>query len=50
VVIMSVAAVITPPDILSLLLVTFPLWLLFEVSIGLSVRLYKRKLRAEGHD
>lgn len=48
VVIMSVAAVITPPDILSLLLVTFPLWLLFEASIGLSARLYRRKLKAEG--
>jgi sec-independent protein translocase protein TatC len=48
VIIMSVAAIITPPDILSLLLVTFPLWLLFEASIRLSARLYKRKLKAEG--
>lgn len=48
VIIMSVAAIITPPDILSLLLVTFPLWLLFEASIRLSARLYRRKLKAEG--
>ena len=48
IVIMLVAAIITPPDIISLMLVTFPLWLLFEASIGLSARLYKRKQRAEG--
>jgi sec-independent protein translocase protein TatC len=47
VLIMAVAAIITPPDILSLLLVTFPLWLLFEASIVLSARLYRKKLKAE---
>jgi sec-independent protein translocase protein TatC len=45
--IMTVAAVITPPDILSLLLVTFPLWLLFEISIALSARLYRKRKLSE---
>ncbi len=45
--IMIVAAIITPPDVLSLLLVTFPLWLLFELSIVLSSRLYKRRKQSE---
>jgi sec-independent protein translocase protein TatC len=31
--IMIVAAVITPPDLMTLLLVTLPLYLLYEVSI-----------------
>lgn len=31
--IMLVAAIITPPDLLSLILVTIPLYLLYEVSI-----------------
>jgi sec-independent protein translocase protein TatC len=47
VVIMIVAAIITPPDILSLLLVTFPLWLLFEFSIRLSSRMYKKRKAEE---
>ncbi len=32
-VIMTVAAIITPPDIMTLILVTIPLYLLYEVSI-----------------
>ncbi|MDY0201599.1 MAG: twin-arginine translocase subunit TatC [Bacteroidales bacterium] len=44
--IMVVAAIITPPDVLSLLLVCVPLWLLFEVSIVISARLYRRNLKA----
>lgn len=45
IVIMVVAAIITPPDVLSLLLVTFPLWLLFEVSIAVSARMYRKAKR-----
>ena len=30
---MIVAAIITPPDIMTLIIVTFPLYLLFELSI-----------------
>ena len=33
IVIMLAAAVITPPDLMTLILVTIPLYLLFEVSI-----------------
>jgi len=44
--IMVVAAIITPPDVISLLLVTLPLWLLFEFSILISFRLH-RKINAE---
>jgi sec-independent protein translocase protein TatC len=47
IVIMLVAAIITPPDVLSLLLVTFPLWLLFELSIVLSTRIYRKRKLAE---
>jgi sec-independent protein translocase protein TatC len=43
IVIMTVAAIITPPDVLSLLLVTLPLWLLFELSIMLSSRIYRKQ-------
>lgn len=42
VLIMIAAAIITPPDILSLLLVTLPLWLLYEFSIAVSVRIVKK--------
>jgi len=38
VILMVLAAVITPPDIMSLILVTFPLMLLYEVSIKVSAR------------
>lgn len=33
IIIMIVAAVITPPDLMTLVLVTIPLYLLYEVSI-----------------
>ena len=33
IVIMPVAAIITPPDLMTLILVTIPLYLLYEVSI-----------------
>lgn len=44
VVIMVVAAIITPPDIMTLILVTIPLYLLYEVSIVVLKRMEKRKL------
>lgn len=40
------AALLTPPDILSQLLMAGPLWLLFEVSVVLSRAIYWRKRRA----
>ena len=42
VVIMVLAAIITPPDIMTLILVTVPLYLLFEVSIRIIRRMEKR--------
>jgi len=42
IVLMILAAVITPPDVLSMLLVLFPLMLLYEVSILLTKRIAKK--------
>jgi sec-independent protein translocase protein TatC len=42
IVLMILAAVITPPDVLSMLLVLFPLMLLYEVSIILTKRIAKK--------
>ena len=42
-VIMLVAAIITPPDLMTLVLVTIPLYLLYEVSILVLKRMEKRK-------
>ena len=38
VILMILAAVITPPDIISLILVTLPLMLLYELSIKVSAK------------
>ena len=43
VVVLIVAAIITPPDVFSQLLVTFPLLGLYELSILVSARVYKRR-------
>lgn len=42
IVILVVSAIITPPDIFSQILVSLPLLLLYEVSIGISKRVVKR--------
>lgn len=42
VIIMVVAAIITPPDLMTLVLVTIPLYLLFEVSIGILKKIEKK--------
>lgn len=39
---MVVAAVITPPDLMTFILVTIPLYLLYEVSILVLRRMGKR--------
>jgi sec-independent protein translocase protein TatC len=44
VIIMVVAAIITPPDLMTLVLVTIPLYLLFEVSIGILRRMEKKAI------
>lgn len=45
VIMLVVAAIITPPDMFSQILVVFPLAGLYEVSIGVSNRIYKKTLR-----
>ena len=43
VIIMVVAAIITPPDLMTLILVTIPLYLLFEVSIRILKKMEKKQ-------
>lgn len=45
VIIMVVAAIITPPDLMTLILVTIPLYLLFEVSIRILKRMERKSIR-----
>jgi sec-independent protein translocase protein TatC len=47
VIILVVAGVITPPDVISQIIVTLPLILLYEVSIWLSARVAKEDAKAE---
>ena len=42
VLIMTVAAIVTPADVLSMLAAAFPLLILYEFSVMLSARVYKR--------
>lgn len=48
VLIMVIAAVITPADVISMMMAAIPLLILFEFSIGLSSRTYKR-IQKENH-
>jgi sec-independent protein translocase protein TatC len=45
--IMILAAILTPPDPLSQTMIAIPLYLLFEISILISSRVYKQKLKEE---
>lgn len=48
VIILIIAAIVTPtPDLLTMLTVSFPLFLLYEISIYISARVEKRKKTAE---
>jgi sec-independent protein translocase protein TatC len=47
VIILIIAAIITPPDPLSQVLITIPLYLLFEISILISARVEKKRLFEE---
>lgn len=47
VIILIVAAAITPPDVISQCIVTLPILLLYEISIRLSARAEKKRLKAE---
>lgn len=46
-VIVIVAAIITPPDVFSQLMVSAPLYILYEVGIFVSARAYRKKLKEE---
>jgi sec-independent protein translocase protein TatC len=50
IVILIIAAIITPPDIFSQILVTIPLVFLYELSIFISVRVYKNRQRDENNE
>ena len=43
VVILILSAIITPPDVISQLLVTFPIYTLYEIGIVVVKRVEKRK-------
>ncbi len=47
VVILIIAAIITPPDVISQIIVTIPLWILYEISIVLTARVEQEKKREE---
>jgi sec-independent protein translocase protein TatC len=50
VVILIVAAIITPPDVISQIVVTLPLWLLYEISIVLASKVEKEKAKEEAEE
>jgi sec-independent protein translocase protein TatC len=50
IVILIVAAIVTPPDPLSQMLIAIPLYLLFEISIFISSGVAKRKAREEAEE
>jgi len=50
IIILIVAAVVTPPDPLSQMLITIPLYLLFELSILISAGVAKRKAKEEAEE
>lgn len=47
IVILILAAIITPPDMLSQVIISVPLWVLYEISILISAREVRRKQRIE---
>lgn len=46
-ILLVIAALITPPDILSHMMVTLPLFLLYEISIWISKFAYRKRIREE---
>ncbi len=50
VIILIVAAIVTPPDPLSQMLITIPLYLLFEISILISAAVARRKAKEEAEE
>ncbi|MBF0596765.1 twin-arginine translocase subunit TatC [Faecalibacter rhinopitheci] len=50
IVVLVIAAAITPNDVYSMVLVTIPLWILYEFSILVSNNIYTKQLRSKGTD
>ncbi|HMG93014.1 MAG TPA: twin-arginine translocase subunit TatC [Chryseolinea sp.] len=50
IIILIVAAIVTPPDPLSQMLITIPLYLLFEISILISAGVARRKAKEEAEE
>jgi sec-independent protein translocase protein TatC len=50
IIILIVAAIVTPPDPLSQMLITIPLYLLFEISILISSAVARRKAKEEAEE
>ncbi len=50
IVVLVIAAAITPNDVYSMILVTIPLWLLYELSVLVSNSVYKKQLKAKSND
>jgi sec-independent protein translocase protein TatC len=48
IIILTVAAIITPPDVFSQIIATIPLYALYELSIYVSKRVYARKMVLQG--
>jgi sec-independent protein translocase protein TatC len=46
IVILIIAAIITPPDVFSQIMVTIPLLILYEISIGISARVEKQRKKS----
>ncbi len=42
VIILIIAAIVTPPDVISQIIVTIPLWILYEISIFIAQFVYKK--------
>lgn len=47
IIILVIAGIITPPDIFSQIMVTIPMYLLFEISIFISARIEKQRMARE---
>ncbi len=47
VVILVISAILTPPDVISQVLIALPLMLLYQISISISARVHRRKLKKQ---
>jgi sec-independent protein translocase protein TatC len=48
VIVLLIAAIVTPPDVVSQIIVAIPMLLIYEVSIFISVFVHKNKLKENG--